>query len=111
MLVVGNLKAWRRKGRAVPQIAGFHFVGLQDVTADLMAAVQPDVVLSALMSDGFDALDLARQLEALNYRGRYRALTTSLPNPTSIIAEVRGVAPGLDFDLYTIDATTKSSGA
>jgi len=103
MLVVGNLRSWQRQGLEIPQIDGFHFVGLQDVTADLMGRLRPDVVLSALMGESFDALDLARRLSGLGYGGLYRALTNALPNPSAIVSEVRASAPGLDFDLYIID--------
>ncbi len=103
MLVVGNLRSWKRQGLAIPSIDGFHFVGLQDVTADLLSTLRPDVVLSALMAESFDALDLARRLSGLGYCGLYRALTNDLPNPSAIVAEVRACAPGIDFDLYIID--------
>lgn len=105
MLVVGDIRGWRRAGRRLPDLHGFHFAGYADVTAEAMARIAPDVVLSALFAADFDALDLARRLAEIGFAGRYRALTMALPNPSVIRSEVAGVAPGLDFDLFIIDGT------
>ncbi len=107
MLVVGNLRSWARQGRVPPQIDGFHFVGFQDITPDYLADLNPEVILSALMADQFDALDLARKLSDAGFQGRYRAVTVDIPNPRAVMAEVRAVAPGIDFDLYIIDGPTR----
>ena len=103
MLVVGNVRLWRSNGRQVPQMPGFHFVGFDDVTAGLLSELRPDVVLSALLGENFDALELARRLHALKFAGRYRALTNGLPNPGVVRAEVQAAVPDLDFDLFVID--------
>lgn len=103
MLVVGDLRRWERLGRDMPDMKGLRFVGFAEVTAEILAKTQPDIVLSALVGDGFDALDLARRLSDLNYGGRYRAVTLELPNPHLVTSEVRACAPGLDFDIYVID--------
>lgn len=103
MLVIGNMRSWHRAGRAVPQLDGFHFVGFGDVTDALLRAVAPDVVLSSLMGEDFDALDLARRLGDLGFRGRYRAITSGLPNPHVVRTEVRAAAPDLDFDIFVLD--------
>lgn len=97
ILVVANLSRWRREGRRLPVIAGFAFAEPEAVGPALLQDV--DLVLSALMDDGFDALDVARRLRAAGYRGRYRAITVPLPDPAAVLAEVRAEAPGLDFDL------------
>lgn len=103
ILVVGNLASWRKAGREIPRLPGFHFSAFDDVTAALLQVTSPDLVLSALMGDGYDAIDLARRLALLDYTGRYRALTSGLPNPRVVLAEVHQVAPGIDFDLFDLD--------
>jgi len=102
ILVVGDLDGWERQGRAVPDLDGFRFVRFEELDAALLGAVTPDMVLSALVSDGHDAVDVARRLLELGYRGRYRALAPALPNMDSVVEEVHEAAPGLDFDLFLI---------
>lgn len=103
ILVVGNLASWRKAGREIPKLSGFHFACFADVTNELMQAVSPDLVLSALIGDDYDVVDLARRLAALDFVGRYRALTSGLPNPRVVMSEVQAAAPGIDFDLFDLD--------
>lgn len=102
ILVVGNLDGWERQGRGVPDLAGFRFARFEDLDAALLDSVRPDMVLSALVTDGHDAVDVARRLAELGFKGRYRALAAALPNLHSVIDEVHEAAPGLDFDLFLI---------
>lgn len=99
MLIVGNLGAWQKSGRDLPNVAGFHFACVDQLDAEFLADINPDVVLSALVSDLFDAIELSVKLVELGFTGRYRALTEKLPRPDAVIQEIRAGAPGLDFDL------------
>ena len=103
VLVVGNLASWQRLGRKVPTLPGFHFAAFQDVTLHLMQAVVPELVLSAVMGDGYDVVELARRLALLGFSGRYRALTSGLPNPQIVLNEVNAAAPQIDFDLFDLE--------
>ena len=103
VLVVGNLSRWQKSGRTIPNMPGFHFTSFLDLTDDLILAVAPDLILSALMGDDYDVIELARRLEFLGYLGRYRALTTGLPNPRVVVNEVRATAPHVDFDLFILE--------
>jgi len=103
VLVVANLRQWQRDGRLLPELQDFHFADFDTLTWEMLDQIAPDVILSALMCADFDAVDLARCLAGLGYRGRYRALTTTLPNPEAVRAEVRAVATALDFDLFILD--------
>ncbi|WP_210529854.1 hypothetical protein [Rubellimicrobium arenae] len=102
ILVIGNLRTWEREGRPVPRIEGFRFTSFAQLEAALSESPAPDVVLSALMGESFDALDVARVLNRCGFAGRYRALTNALPNLDAIRQEVHEIAPFLDFDLYII---------
>ena len=73
------------------------------MTAALLRVTAPDLVLSALMGDDYDVIDLALRLALLDFTGRYRALTSGLPNPRVVLAEVHQVAPDIDFDLFDLD--------
>jgi len=99
ILVVGDV----RDPTALPRIPGFHFRPFDAVNRKLLASLAPEVVLSALIGPDFDAIDLARRLGEAGFAGRYRAVTGKLPNARAVVAEVRAVAPGLDFDLFVID--------
>ena len=101
MLVVGNLRRWRRTGRELPQLAGFSFCGFRDLSPERLAVIAPDVVLSPLVGEDFDVTDLARLLHDCGFTGRYRAVASQLPAPDVVLREVRGVAPCLDFDIFT----------
>jgi len=87
-----------------PVIAGFHFAAIADLGPGLLAAVQPDLILSPLMAGPHDVIDVARRLTELGFVGRYRALAAALPQPEIILAEVRAIAPALDFDLFIVTA-------
>lgn len=102
MLVVGALDGWQSNGRDLPEGDGLHFVGYDDLTAEHIAQVQPDIVLSALLGDSFDVIDLARKLEALGFQGRYRAIASGVPQPSLIVTEVRQHARDLDFDILVL---------
>jgi len=68
----------------------------------LLDRVQPDMVISALISGQFDILDLAAHLLGLGYRGALRAITPPVPNARLIRAEVAAIWPDLDFALIEL---------
>jgi hypothetical protein len=102
ILVIGNLRNWEREGRPVPELEGFRFASFADLDQEHLADPVPDVVLSALMGENFDAIDVARRLAELGYAGRYRALSNAIPSTETIREEIREVAPDLDFDLFLL---------
>ena len=108
ILVVGNMRDWAKQSRVLPRIDGFHFAGFHEITPAFLARLNPEIVLSALIADQFDAIDLARRLSEAGFQGRYRAVTNDLPNPRAITSEVRAAAPGIDFDIYIIDRAART---
>lgn len=83
----------------LPNAERFHFHAFHEINRCLLSRLCPDVVLSALMGPGFDAIELAALLEELGFSGRYRALVASLPDAGLVRREVRAAAPGVDFDV------------
>ncbi|WP_296425833.1 hypothetical protein [Yoonia sp.] len=98
-LIIGNSARWKAEGRLIPRLKGFQFVDIGDLTPQIVNEASPDMVLSPLIGDEFDAVDLAMKLNELNYLGRYRAIANDVPDVELIRREVYGVAPQLDFDL------------
>ena len=102
ILVIGHLSFTGGEGPGILPEQSFRFASFSDLDGPLLQAVRPDMVVSALIDDNFDAVDMARRLTDLGYAGPYRALSTPLPRPGIVKAEVRGAAPGLDFDLIIV---------
>lgn len=101
-LVIGDLDRWIANGRDVPDLEGFNFTELEHLTNDLLMQMVPDIILSPLITDGFDALEVAHLLASFGYKGRYRAVTEAVPNARMILRELRAAAPGLDVDLLIL---------
>lgn len=75
------------------------------ITLPLLAWLKPEVIVSSLFDPVVDVMELARRLTALNYEGRFRAITTTLPTPDLVRTEMADHAPGLDFDLWFVDGS------
>lgn len=67
--------------------------------AGLACAPAADYVVSPLVTDQFDALDVAVQLSLAGYRGRYLVVTPALPAPHIILHEIQQFCPGLTVEL------------
>jgi hypothetical protein len=97
IFVIGDLDRWLSNGRELPHVAGFTFIDVASLTADLLATSPPDIILSPLVARDYDAVEIARILGQLKFAGRYRVVTDGLPDPDLIMREVSNVAPDLDF--------------
>lgn len=98
-LVIGNIARWTAEGRPPVKTDVFEFTEFAHLTQQLIDSINPDIILSPLMADDFDVVDVADRLHALGYCGCYRAITSNIPNADMIRAEVRNHAPEVDFDL------------
>ena len=67
--------------------------------AALACAPWADFVVSPLVTEQFDAMELAHQLSLGGYRGRYVVVTPALPDPAIIRREIAQHCPGLTVDL------------
>lgn len=104
MLIIGDLERWQAEGRVIPELDGFAFIDIADLTAENISGATSGIVLSPLVGDGFDAVDVATRLVALGFQGRYRVIAPSLPDAALIREELHRMAPDLDFDLLPIPA-------
>ena len=99
VLAVGDTETWTKMSK--PKSTGpITFVGIHEISEELLSQAEPDVIVSPLTSRRFDCLDLAGLLHGCDFRGKYRVLDGQIPNPDLIVREVRSVTPGLDFDIF-----------
>lgn len=67
--------------------------------AVLACAPWVDYVVSPLVTNQFDALDLAAQLVMGGFRGRYVVVTPALPAPAIVRQEIEALCPGLSVEV------------
>lgn len=101
-LVVGDLARWEAEGRMKAQLDDFQFVEIKSLTAEVVRNAAPEIILSPLVADDFDAVDVAAKLIELQFTGKYRAISDTLPDADLIRKEIRSFAPQLDFDLLLV---------
>lgn len=104
-LVVGDVKRWLRLGNSLPDVEGLQFVSLDELTTSLLASFQPDLVLSPLMQQDYDAAEIARKLNDLGFRGRYRAISDAVPDKQLVARDIATIAPDVDFDIIDLPQT------
>lgn len=104
VLVIGNVSRWQSEGRPTTPPDGFLFTELGALTKSLLQEVCPDIVLSPLIGDDFDASDIAHCLHRFGYTGRYRAISDEVTDPKMIRDEIQSQAPGVDFNLLSVPA-------
>ncbi len=101
-LVIGDIRRWALSGRNTASFDNFSFCTQHDLTPDLLRNLCPEMILSPLVGDTFDALDIAAILRRLGYKGRYRAITPFIPSAAIVVAEFATIAPAIDFDLFVM---------
>jgi hypothetical protein len=67
-----------------------------------------DVVLSPMVGDTYDCIDVAQHLCDAGFTGSYRVMTPDLPDPGILRQEIRSLCPGLDFDLVELRTLSES---
>ncbi|EAQ06371.1 hypothetical protein [Yoonia vestfoldensis] len=106
ILVIGDLDQWQASGRLRGVPAGCVYLGIDQLNPFTLRRHAPDLILSPLLSDGFDAVDVAEKLNATQFRGMYRVVADNLPDPEIIRGDIRAAAPDLDFDLLVLPRET-----
>lgn len=98
ILCVGTTRYFSRQPVRPAATDGICFAEFEQVEIALIAT-SPGMVLSPLLSSGFDCVDLAQLLYEFSYQGRYRVVSDDLPQPHIVRDEVRALYPGLNFDI------------
>ena len=102
VLALGDVTLWRSIGHGNRDRSEFHLADIESLTAAKLAEINPDLVLSPVVTARFDCLDVAHLLSSLGFSGSYRAIARSLPDPEVVRREVLGACPGLDFDITAL---------
>ncbi len=97
ILAVGEPTEWRKHGRLLPSENGIAFASFDDVTGILLGRICPTVIMSPVLAHRFDCIDLATVLHQLDFRGRYRAIASDMPDPEMIEREIKHLCPHLNF--------------
>ncbi|MDX8351982.1 hypothetical protein [Cognatiyoonia sp. IB215182] len=103
-LVIGDLERWAAEGRRMADAGDVDFAQIDALDGDLLKRVNPDIVLSALVADTFDAVDVALRLITCSYRGKYRAITDQEVDAPLITREIKSLSDELDFGLLVLRA-------
>ena len=96
LMAVGEPGTWEQLGKSRPHRA-MAFVGFNDVTAAILDRLSPSLIVSPVLAQTFDCIELATLLHQLGFTGSYRAVADCLPKPDLIEREVRQICGRLDF--------------
>lgn len=105
ILAVGDVRQWLGSGRALPIDSQLAFADFHEITAELLDTLAPDIVMSPLLTNNFDCLDLAQALQAGGFSGRLRIVAPDMPNPKVIQAEIKALCPALDVAFIYVGNT------
>ncbi|MDP5084556.1 MAG: hypothetical protein NWQ23_03975 [Yoonia sp.] len=102
ILVIGDIDRWFAEGRLTAELDDYHFIDFDTLTEEALEGFAPDIILSPLLANGFDALDIAARLQGFGFKGRYRVVAAPVPNADVVLADIRTHAPDIDFDLLLV---------
>ena len=71
--------------------------------ARLLAKVEPDLIVAPLLAPACDAMELCGLLYALDYRGRFAAISGPLPNVRTVEAELRAHCPDIMIEILIVE--------
>lgn len=107
-LVVGDIARWASDGRTMPDVRELTYAEFSDFSPSLLEMTKPDVILSPLVTETFDAFQVISVLDASEFTGRYRAISQHLPNLAMIRQEIKSNAPTVDFEIVVMPPTLVS---
>jgi len=76
-------------------------VAFARLDAGLLARVLPDCVLTGLVGEGFDAMDVAERLQSLGYGGEFWVVCPPLPDLPLVRSELTAAFPELAVRFIT----------
>jgi hypothetical protein len=100
ILIIGDIARWKTIGLLQEDVLNCRYVAMKDTKKALIDPV--DIVLSPLLGDDFDALDVVDVLKKARFQGRYCVLAQAMPDAKIVLDEIRALAPGLAVDLLML---------
>ncbi len=101
-IVIDDMTYWKTQKRDIPDINGIGFHSAEDMFLGLVDIRNVEIILSPLIAQGRDALEIARCLQNKGFRGKYRVIAEKLLSAKLIIDDIREEAPDVDFDILEI---------
>jgi hypothetical protein len=101
-LIIGDVSRWASEGRDIAGTDNVTYAGVDEVSRALLQSHDPEIILSPLVADSFDAFDVAAILADAQFTGRYRAVSHPTIAKAVIMSEIAQIAPELDFDIIEI---------
>lgn len=89
---------------ALPDTASLFHAALPALTAELLLRTRPDVVVTPLVTERHDILDVAQRLIRLGYAGPLIALSAPLPRLEMVLREVHAVWAPRPFEILQDEA-------
>ncbi len=103
-LIIGDIDRWSASGRQTASFDQFAFTSFTALDAELLRSFDPQIILSPLVSDSFDVLDIAERLQALGFTGCYRVIAVQAAFLDVVHEDVARTAPDLNFDILEVGA-------
>lgn len=75
-------------------LPGVTHMRFDDLTAKILSALQPGLIILPLFNGSQDAAGAVERLEELGYAGRITVLAPTLPRPGLVEHELRALGPG-----------------
>ncbi|MHC0052899.1 hypothetical protein [Actibacterium sp. D379-3] len=99
VLVVGMDPGELPRGRNIGSGTRLEALPFTLIHAALATAPWAEEVVTPLVSEHFDAMDMAMQLSLAGYTGTYTVMIPPLPRPDIIRRELCQICPGLKVEL------------
>lgn len=102
ILVVGNIAKWQAELWHIPTEPALRYASFEKLDSDLLAWVEPSIIVVPLITEQFDALDVLERLSELNYQGKFLAVSKPLPSVSMVQEEFIRRAPEIDAGVVIV---------
>lgn len=82
-------------------LEGLTHLRLDALSLDLLASLEPSLIILPLFAATYDAAKGIEVLEGLGYKGKLVVLAPALPKPRLVEAELRGLGPSARLTLVS----------
>lgn len=88
-------------GASYPGDMNVAVIPYDNLDSEAIDGLNPDVVITAIVSSSFDCMDVAGKLTEAEFSGQMNVLSRSLPRPELVLRELRSTYPTIEVDLIT----------